>query len=58
MLLTGVRPEEACGLKWCVIDERNNELIINNAYKDSPIYNENCKVIDIRDNYVYSMGNS
>lgn len=45
MLLTGVRPEEACGLKWCVIDERNNELIINNAYKDSPIYNENCKVI-------------
>lgn len=39
MLLTGVRPEEACGLKWCAIDEKSNELIINNAYKDYPIYN-------------------
>lgn len=39
MLLTGVRPEEACGLKWCAIDEKSNELIINNAYKDFPIYN-------------------
>lgn len=39
MLLTGVRPEEACGLKWCAIDENTNELIINNAYKDFPIYN-------------------
>lgn len=39
MLLTGLRPEEACGLKWCAIDEKANELIINNAYKDFPIYN-------------------
>ena len=39
MLLTGVRPEEACGLKWCAIDENTNELIINDAYKDYPIYN-------------------
>lgn len=38
MLLTGVRPEEACGLKWNAIDERTNELIIQNAYKDVPIY--------------------
>ena len=38
MLLTGIRPEEACGLKWCAIDENTNELIINNAYKDYPIY--------------------
>ncbi len=38
MLLTGVRPEEACGLKWCAIDEKTNELVINNAYKDYPIY--------------------
>lgn len=45
MLLTGIRPEEACGLKWCAINENTNELIINNAYKDFPIYNENCKVI-------------
>ena len=45
MLLTGVRPEEACGLKWCAIDEIANELIINNAYKDFPIYNDECKII-------------
>lgn len=45
MLLTGLRPEEACGLKWCAIDEKNDELIINNAYKDFPIYNAECKVI-------------
>lgn len=42
MLLTGIRPEEACGSKWCAIDETTNELVINNAYKDCPIYNENC----------------
>lgn len=40
MLLTGLRPEEACGLKWSAINENTNELSINNAYKDSPIYNE------------------
>ncbi len=45
MLLTGLRPEEACGLKWCAIKEDTNELSINNAYKDSPIYNEKYKVI-------------
>ena len=45
MLLTGIRPEEACGLKWCAIDELNDELIINNAFKDIPIYSENHKVI-------------
>lgn len=39
MLLAGLRPEEACGLKWCAIDENTNELIVNNAYKDYPIYN-------------------
>ncbi len=45
MLLTGVRPEECCGLKWCVINEISNELIINNAYKDFPIYNDECNII-------------
>ena len=45
MLLTGLRPEEACGLKWTAIKEEANELSINNAYKDSPIYNEEYKVI-------------
>lgn len=45
MLLTGLRPQEACGLKWIAIKEETNELSINNAYKDSPIYNEEYKVI-------------
>lgn len=45
MLLTGIRPECACGLKWTALDLENNELIINNAVKDFPIYDENMKVI-------------
>lgn len=44
-MLTGVRPECACGLKWTALDLENNELIINNAVKDFPIYDENMKVI-------------
>ena len=45
MLLTGVRPEEACGLKWSALNEDAKEISINNAYKDSPIYNEEYKII-------------
>lgn len=45
MLLTGLRPEEACGLKWTALDLENNELIINNAYKDFIKYDENGKKI-------------
>ena len=45
MLLTRLRPEEACGLKWSAIKEETNEFSINNAYKDSPIYNKEYKVI-------------
>lgn len=45
ILLTGLRPEEACGLKWSAIQEDTNEISINNAYKDSPIYNEEYKII-------------
>lgn len=41
MLLTGIRPEEACGLKWTALNLESNELIINNAYKDFKIYDEN-----------------
>lgn len=40
ILLTGIRPECACGLKWSALDLENNELIINNAYKSFNIYNE------------------
>lgn len=45
MLLTGVRPECACGLKWSALDLKSNELIINNAVKDFPIYDENMEII-------------
>ncbi len=45
MLLTGIRPEEACGLKWSAMDLDNNELIINNAYKDFIVYDNDMKPI-------------
>jgi integrase len=45
MLLTGIRPECACGLKWKALDLENNELIINNAYKDFIVYDDNMKSI-------------
>ena len=45
MLLTGIRPEEGCGLKWKALDLKNNVLIINNAYKEWNIYDENMNVI-------------
>lgn len=46
MLLTGIRPEEACGLKnsslhkYYVNNEEKYELIINNAYKDFIVYDD------------------
>lgn len=40
MLLAGLRPEEACGLKWKALDLKNKVLIINNAYKDFIKYDE------------------
>lgn len=45
ILKTGIRPECACGLKWSALDLKNNELIINNAYKDYIKYDENGKKI-------------
>lgn len=45
ILLTGLRPEEACGLKWKCFDLEKKMLIINNAYKSFNIYNEKGKVI-------------
>lgn len=45
MLLTSARPEEACGLKWNIIDFENNDIYICNAYKDFCIYNEHMEVI-------------
>lgn len=40
MLLTGLRPEEACGLKWKAFNIEKKELDINNAFKSFNLYNE------------------
>ena len=45
MLLEGFRPEEACGLCWTSLVEDNNYFIVNNAFKDFPVYNEFAEVI-------------
>lgn len=45
MLLEGLRPEEACGLCWDSIVDDDNYFIINTAFKDFPIYNENAEII-------------
>lgn len=45
MLLEGFRPEEACGLCWESLVEDNNYFIVNNAYKDFPVYNDFAEVI-------------
>ena len=41
ILLTGARPAEACGFKWCAIDFEKDIVHINNAYKDTILYDEN-----------------
>lgn len=45
MLLEGFRPEEACGLDWTSLVEDYNYFIVNNAFKDFPVYNENAEII-------------
>lgn len=45
MLLTGARPEEACGYKWSAFDFDNDDVYISNAYKDFSIFNEYMEVI-------------
>lgn len=45
MLLTGLRPEEACGLKWSAINFETDIIKVNNAFKDIPVYNDAGKVI-------------
>lgn len=45
MLLEGFRPEEVCGLDWSSLVEDYNYFIVNNAFKDFPIYNENAEII-------------
>ena len=43
MLLTGLRPEEACGLRWSSID--NAVFLIDSAYKEENIYDDNMEKI-------------
>ena len=45
MLLAGLRPEEACGIKWTSLQEDEDFLIINNAHKDFIVYDENMNPI-------------
>lgn len=45
MLLEGFRPEEACGLDWTSLVEDSNYFIVNNAFKDFPVYNDSAEVI-------------
>lgn len=45
MLLEGFRPEEACGLDWSSLVEDSNYFIINNAFKDFPVYNDEAEII-------------
>lgn len=45
MLLHGFRPEECCGLKWEKIDTQTREFIVDTAYKEFAIYNEENKII-------------
>lgn len=41
MLMTGLRPEEACGLKWEALDLDKNILFIDNAFKQANVYDDN-----------------
>lgn len=45
ILLTGARPEEGCGFKWCAMDFEKDIVHINNAYKDWEIYDDNLNII-------------
>lgn len=45
ILLTGARPEEGCGFKWCAMDFKKDIVHINNAYKDIILYDENMEKI-------------
>lgn len=45
MLSTGIRPEEACGLRYKDIDIKNKFLNVENAYKSFVKYDENGKKI-------------
>ncbi len=43
--LLGARPEEACGFKWTAMDFEKDIVHINNAYKDTILYDDNMNKI-------------
>lgn len=45
MLLTGIRPEEACGLQWKTLDIKRKVLLVKNAYKSINVYDDNMEQI-------------
>ena len=45
ILLSGMRPEEACGLKWKYINFEQNEISVENAYKEWAVYSDTGKLI-------------
>lgn len=45
MLLSGLRPEEACAVTWDWFNFENNTISVKNAYKDFAIYNDDCEII-------------
>lgn len=45
LLQTGMRPEEGCGLKWKCVSFDDNLLVVENAYKDVTIYDDDMNII-------------
>lgn len=40
-LLHGTRPEETCGIRWVDVNFNDDDIFIQNAHKNVPIYDEN-----------------
>ena len=40
MLLHGTRPEETCGLRWKDLNFQEDDIFIQNAYKNVPVFDE------------------
>lgn len=45
LLQTGMRPEEGCGLKWKCVSFDDNLIIVENAYKDVTLYDDDMNII-------------
>ena len=45
LLQTGMRPEEGCGLKWKCVCFEKNIIIVENAFKDITLYDDDMNII-------------